>query len=99
MAAALEALSRVLHGAFPGWVIGVESDQIYSAIRDDYQVWVSKTVLRNHPDVLDRINASRMSPGTVREWVRNGYIVAADYSMPMIEDAVVTRVDVYKHTK
>jgi hypothetical protein len=91
---ALESLSRVLEAAFPGWTVTLESKHIFSATCDDYQVWVSKTVLRNHKDVLYKIIESRAASGVVREWVRHGYIVAVDHCMFRLENAVVTRVDI-----
>ena len=94
MGAALDALSRVLEGVFPGWIVTLESDQIFSVRCEEYHLWVSKTVVRNHTDVLETMKASRTLPGTVREWVRHGYIVAAEYWVPTLEDASITRVDI-----
>lgn len=94
MVTALEDLSRVLEMTFPGWDVTLERGQIYSVQSQEYHVWVSKTMIRNHADVLDKINVSRAPPGIIREWVRHGYIVAVDYCVSTVQDAVLTRVEV-----
>jgi hypothetical protein len=53
---------------------------IYVAYFEDfaYEVWCARTVIRNHPDILQRIRACPAELEMAREWHRDGFVVAVD---------------------
>lgn len=59
-------------------VYAVHDDYLVRLSDVAYEVWVTRTAIRNHRDVLRKIRASMCERGTAREWVRDGYVIAVD---------------------
>lgn len=74
----LHALPGVLARAFPGWTVLAQEDA-FVVKTDEYEVWVTKTAIRNHHEILKKIRDDPAPAGVVREWTRYGYIVAIDF--------------------
>jgi len=98
-AAASDILAQKLRNHF-GECEVYELDGSYVVFLKDQEaeVWCTKTVIRNHAVVLRAIKQRPCDAGGVREWHRNGYIVAVDLAHS--EDATsskgVTTIDIYR---
>ena len=78
-----DVLSR-LQDMFPKeWVVTRVNFDVYSIKTAGYEIWVTKTVVRNHSEILKRMRDTPVTPGIVREWTRYQYIVAADFCLPL----------------
>jgi|Laugresbdmm110sd_1035091.scaffolds.fasta_scaffold02726_7 hypothetical protein len=56
----------------------VEAEYLVTFSDVAYEVWVTRTAIRNHQDTLRKIRESLCERGTAREWVRDGYVIAVD---------------------
>ena len=45
---------------------------------DFYEIWVSKTTVRNHMDILQKIKNDPCPENARREWLRYGYVIIAE---------------------
>lgn len=83
-------LSRVLETIFSGeWVVTRVNFDVYAVKKPGYEIWVTKTVVRNHSEILKRMRDTPVNPGYVREWTRSTYIVASDFCLPQLENFVL----------
>ncbi len=59
-------------------VYAVETEYLVTLSDVTYEVWVTRTAVRNHRATLEKIRGSLCERGTAREWVRDGYVIAVD---------------------
>lgn len=45
---------------------------------DFYEIWVTKTAIRNHVDILQKIKREPCPENTCREWMRYGFVIIAE---------------------
>lgn len=102
-AAASDILAQKLRNHFGKECEVYEIDGAYAIFvaGREAEVWCSKTVIRNHEAVLEAIKQRPCDAGGVREWHRNGYIVAVDLVHPKDPEAAtsrkgVTTIDIYR---
>jgi hypothetical protein len=101
-AAASDILAQKLRSYFDDCEV-YEIDGAYAVFAEgrEAEVWCSKSVIRNHGAVLEAIKQQPCDAGGVREWHRNGYIVAVDLVHPKDPEAAtsrkgVTTIDIYR---
>jgi hypothetical protein len=59
-------------------VYAVDDDYLVRLSDVMYEVWVTRTAIRNHRSTLEKIRGSLCVRGTAREWERDGYVIAVD---------------------
>jgi hypothetical protein len=74
-----DRLACVLRALFQAEVY--EVGDVYAVFMDypAREIWCTKTAVRNHLTVLDHIRRLPNEGGSIREWTRDGYIIAIDF--------------------
>lgn len=86
----VDDLSRVLRHIFSGeWTVARVNFDVYAVKKPGYEIWVTKTVVRNHREILECMRDTPVMPGYIREWTRSTYIVASDFCLPQLENSIL----------
>ena len=73
-----DGLANVLRVLFRGHVYDIGSG-VYAVFLDHpREIWCTKTAVRNHLGVLENIK-NLSDDGAIRDWTRDGYIIAVDF--------------------
>lgn len=59
-------------------VYAVETEYLVALSDVTYEIWVTRTAIRNHRSTLQTIRGALCERGTAREWVRGEYVIAVD---------------------
>ena len=93
-----DAVAESLRAALGCCDVYIVCDVYAAFLEFPYEVWCSESVIRNHPRVLRAIRESPVEEG-VREWHRDGFILAVDMKAHTPPSALhlVEKVDIMLH--
>ena len=90
-----DGLAEALRLAFGPCDIYLVNPGVYAVFCEHpYEVWCSRSVIRNHPGVLQTIATRPRPPGEAREWTRDGFVMAVDLVPSKTPPGVVSQLDI-----
>jgi hypothetical protein len=71
---------EALHTLFDPCTLCIDDDAIGVMFEtpDAYEMWLTMTAIRNHMDVLEKIQRDPCPEDACREWLRYGYVIIAE---------------------